>query len=131
LYAVDPAGVETSTPSHTNSFNLSLLLIVIFIFAACGLCLNNDISLIANALWYSPCYFLAHINNGLRQVLCAFCILSINFKSLKVFIKKPIYGMNCGTVGFLMNTFNDLKLIERIQKAHKTCLKPLLMCAKK
>jgi NAD+ kinase len=44
--------------------------------------------------------------------------------------KKPVYGMNCGTVGFLMNTFNQKNLIERINKAQIACLKPLIMCAK-
>lgn len=44
--------------------------------------------------------------------------------------KLPIYGINCGTVGFLLNSFNekdDLK--ERIANAVTTRLKPLNMVA--
>jgi NAD+ kinase len=40
---------------------------------------------------------------------------------------KPIYGMNCGTVGFLMNDFSDTGLMERLAAAHITVIHPLLM----
>ncbi|MBX7146251.1 MAG: NAD kinase [Alphaproteobacteria bacterium] len=43
--------------------------------------------------------------------------------------KLPIYGMNCGTLGFLMNDFNEIDLIERITKAETVELHPLLMTA--
>jgi NAD+ kinase len=39
----------------------------------------------------------------------------------------PIYGMNCGTVGFLMNSFNEEGLLERLDAAHKVILHPLQM----
>jgi NAD+ kinase len=39
----------------------------------------------------------------------------------------PIYGMNRGTVGFLMNKFNEKGLLERIEKAEVTDLHPLEM----
>ncbi|NDF11562.1 MAG: NAD kinase [Proteobacteria bacterium] len=39
----------------------------------------------------------------------------------------PIYGMNCGTVGFLMNTYQEKKLLERIAAARPTMIHPLLM----
>lgn len=42
---------------------------------------------------------------------------------------KPVYGMNRGTVGFLMNEYNEDGLLERISKAEKTELKPLKMQA--
>ncbi len=43
--------------------------------------------------------------------------------------KKPVYGMNRGTVGFLMNDYNDQKLIERINAATQTEIHPLRMVA--
>lgn len=42
----------------------------------------------------------------------------------------PIYGMNCGTVGFLMNAFRSKGLIDRIEKAKTITLHPLHMVAK-
>ncbi|MBV1901172.1 MAG: NAD kinase [Kordiimonadaceae bacterium] len=41
--------------------------------------------------------------------------------------EKPIFGMNKGTVGFLMNEFSDEELIERIKKADHFSLHPLKM----
>ena len=40
---------------------------------------------------------------------------------------KPIYGMNRGTVGFLMNEFRDEDLLERLEAAHRSVIHPLLM----
>ncbi len=42
---------------------------------------------------------------------------------------KPVYGMNRGTVGFLMNDFEEDDLFERIDKASKATLLPLRMVA--
>jgi len=42
----------------------------------------------------------------------------------------PIFGMNCGTVGFLMNRYDESDLPERLASAHKERLHPLLMVAK-
>ena len=42
---------------------------------------------------------------------------------------KPIYGMNRGTVGFLMNEFREDGLAERLAAATTTLIHPLLMCA--
>jgi NAD+ kinase len=39
----------------------------------------------------------------------------------------PIYGMNCGSVGFLMNDFVEEGLIERIRAAEKAIIHPLAM----
>lgn len=40
----------------------------------------------------------------------------------------PFYGLNCGTVGFLLNKFNDEEdLLTRIEKAEKTIIHPLTM----
>ena len=41
--------------------------------------------------------------------------------------KLPIYGMNRGTVGFLMNEFQEDALIERINAAQPQRLFPLHM----
>jgi NAD+ kinase len=42
---------------------------------------------------------------------------------------KPIYGMNRGSVGFLMNEFNDEGLRERIASARASIIHPLIMRA--
>ena len=45
--------------------------------------------------------------------------------------KTSVYGMNKGTVGFLMNTFNYDNLQERIQIAKEEIVNPLKMIATK
>ena len=42
----------------------------------------------------------------------------------------PIYGMNCGTVGFLMNLFDEEDLVERLRRAEGQTLHPLRMTAR-
>lgn len=42
----------------------------------------------------------------------------------------PFYGMNCGTVGFLMNSYSPDNLVERIREARKHTLHPLSMYAR-
>ena len=42
----------------------------------------------------------------------------------------PIYGLNLGTLGFLLNEYKKKNLIERIEKAHKHEIHPLKMVAK-
>ena len=44
--------------------------------------------------------------------------------------KVPIYGMNRGTVGFLMNEFREDDLMENLAQASATILHPLEMVAK-
>ncbi len=41
----------------------------------------------------------------------------------------PIYGMNRGTVGFLLNIYNPDRLPERLGRAQKVTLHPLVMTA--
>ena len=41
----------------------------------------------------------------------------------------PVYGMNCGSVGFLMNTFSEDDLPERLARAQEAVLYPLRMHA--
>jgi NAD+ kinase len=43
---------------------------------------------------------------------------------------KPIYGMHRGTVGFLMNEYNDKGLRERLRAAQTTVIHPLVMRAR-
>jgi NAD+ kinase len=40
---------------------------------------------------------------------------------------KPIYGMNKGTVGFLMNDYREDDLFERLENAERSVIHPLLM----
>jgi NAD+ kinase len=42
---------------------------------------------------------------------------------------KPVYGMNRGTVGFLMNEYREDGLLERLAKAEPTRIRPLVMRA--
>jgi len=41
----------------------------------------------------------------------------------------PVYGMNRGTIGFLMNTYDEDGLIERLQAAEQEIINPLSMRA--
>ncbi|MCM2561591.1 NAD kinase [Lutimaribacter sp. EGI FJ00015] len=41
----------------------------------------------------------------------------------------PVYGMNRGTVGFLMNAYHETDLMERLQDAQEEALNPLRMRA--
>lgn len=41
----------------------------------------------------------------------------------------PIYGMNRGTVGFLMNEYREDRLLERLDAAQTTTIHPLVMTA--
>jgi NAD+ kinase len=50
-------------------------------------------------------------------------------QSLKKYVKlkKPFYGINCGTFGFLMNKFSDNNLERKINLSKKTYTKPLVI----
>lgn len=41
----------------------------------------------------------------------------------------PIYGMNRGSIGFLMNEFSEVGLVERLSAAQRSVVHPLLMIA--
>lgn len=43
--------------------------------------------------------------------------------------QKPVYGMNCGSVGFLLNPFNPDDLKEKLRAAHHVTIYPLHMTA--
>lgn len=42
----------------------------------------------------------------------------------------PVYGMNCGSVGFLLNSYNVQGLHERLATARRATLHPLIMYAR-
>ena len=42
---------------------------------------------------------------------------------------KPIYGMNCGSVGFLMNEYEEEDLLARLDNAEVSIIHPLRMTA--
>jgi NAD+ kinase len=44
--------------------------------------------------------------------------------------KVRIFGMNCGTVGFLMNRYDTVGLVERVRRAEQVILHPLQLTAK-
>lgn len=41
----------------------------------------------------------------------------------------PVYGMNCGTIGFLMNEYSADDLLARLEGAEETVINPLVMRA--
>ncbi len=43
--------------------------------------------------------------------------------------QKPVYGINFGSVGFLMNPYKDISLEERLRNASKVEIRPLKMTA--
>lgn len=43
----------------------------------------------------------------------------------------PVYGMNCGTIGFLMNEFDEDNLTERLAQAEEERINPLKMVAER
>ena len=42
-------------------------------------------------------------------------------------LKLPVYGMNYGTIGFLMNEFSEKDLFDRLNAAEETVISPLKM----
>ncbi len=44
-------------------------------------------------------------------------------------LNAPVYGMNCGTIGFLMNEFSEEGLTERLALARLEVINPLVMRA--
>ncbi|MBL4769232.1 MAG: NAD kinase [Rhodobacteraceae bacterium] len=44
-------------------------------------------------------------------------------------LSAPVYGMNRGTIGFLMNEYSESDLVERLQAAEQTVINPLSMRA--
>lgn len=44
-------------------------------------------------------------------------------------LRAPVYGMNRGTIGFLMNAYSETDLIERLDAAEEEVINPLVMTA--
>ena len=44
-------------------------------------------------------------------------------------LRAPVYGMNCGTIGFLMNEYREDDLLERLDAAEQEEINPLSMQA--
>ncbi len=44
---------------------------------------------------------------------------------------KPVYGINRGTVGFLLNEFQETNLISRLERAEPVVIRPLVMRAQR
>ena len=44
--------------------------------------------------------------------------------------KTPIFGMNRGSVGFLMNAYHENDLMERLRRAERVTIHPLVMQAR-
>ncbi|MBI3441959.1 MAG: NAD kinase [Proteobacteria bacterium] len=44
--------------------------------------------------------------------------------------KRPVFGMNRGSIGFLLNTYREEGLMERLKKAHTVQINPLRMQVK-
>ena len=42
----------------------------------------------------------------------------------------PVYGMNCGTIGFLMNAYHEVGLSERLAAAEEEVINPLALRAR-
>ena len=54
-------------------------------------------------------------------------------KTLKKFYKykKPFYGINSGSYGFLMNKFSRKNFLKNLKKARSISINPLIMLVKK
>jgi len=72
-----------------------------------------------------------HVGTDEADVIVALGGDGFMLETLHNFIDRavPIYGMNRGTVGFLMNSYSEDDLVERVDGAQLTVLKPLVMIA--
>ena len=74
----------------------------------------------------------AHVDPESADVIVALGGDGLMLQTLHRFMgtAKPIYGMNKGTVGFLMNEFREDDLLDRLAEAHRSVVHPLLMTAR-
>src|SRR3954468_23657544 len=74
----------------------------------------------------------AHVDPEHADVIVALGGDGLMLQTLHRFMgtAKPIYGMNKGTVGFLMNEFREDDLLDRLAEAHRSVVHPLLMTAR-
>jgi NAD+ kinase len=74
----------------------------------------------------------AHVDPEHADVIVALGGDGLMLQTLHRFMgtAKPIYGMNKGTVGFLMNEFGADNLLDRLEEAQRSVVHPLLMTAR-
>ena len=70
-----------------------------------------------------------HVSEHDADILVALGGDGMMLETLRKHIEKPVqvFGMNRGTVGFLMNEFQEGGLLERLDTAHEVVLHPLRM----
>jgi NAD+ kinase len=73
-----------------------------------------------------------HVKPARADVIVALGGDGFMLRALHKFMKLgvPIYGMNCGTVGFLMNLYREDDLRRRLRRAKPVDLRPLRMIAR-
>ncbi len=74
----------------------------------------------------------AHVEPEQAEVIVALGGDGLMLETLHRFMdrKMPIYGMNRGTVGFLLNAYDDRNLRDRLDAAQQVALYPLIMRAR-
>src|SRR5215468_3126939 len=74
----------------------------------------------------------AHVSEDEADVIVALGGDGMMLETLHRFIErdKPIFGMNRGTVGFLMNQYREKELPARLAAAQRVELHPLAMTAR-
>jgi NAD+ kinase len=72
-----------------------------------------------------------HVSPDEAQVIVALGGDGLMLETLHAYLHRrvPIYGMNRGTVGFLLNAYREAGLVERLAQAQPVTLHPLHMCA--
>ena len=72
-----------------------------------------------------------HVNPDEADIVIALGGDGLMLQSLHRFMDRdvPIYGMNLGSIGFLMNEFDEQGLQERLRNAEQSCIHPLHMRA--
>lgn len=75
----------------------------------------------------------AHVEPGAADVIVALGGDGTMLETLHRHLDRnvPIFGMNLGSVGFLMNRFDDEGLVERLRASRPSVLHPLLMEARR
>ena len=75
------------------------------------------------------CDLYNHVELEKANVVVALGGDGLMLKTLRKFMDTqiPVYGMNCGSVGFLMNEFSEENLLERLHQASLIELHPLVM----
>jgi NAD+ kinase len=71
----------------------------------------------------------SHVSPAKADVIVALGGDGLMLQTLHRFMRRdvPIYGMNRGSVGFLMNAYDERKLLERVDAAALAVLRPLRM----